>query len=862
MGCAQRELHYEVMKMSESREEMETLIIKIDCTENHPAEMYFDTGDVTVEQASVGTYRQAAGKPLSRFGYRFQITNVGAPHKLIVRYPDDRRRFMCVVDGTCYDMSTGVVTGFQHPVSGTMQTLEQVFWPRWEDCSITFMTWGHDEPAAAAEIEVHELDSLPVEENSTGEDTRVFGIQYEDPCGTGASEGAMDRITWGDRIATYAAHTGQNLLAYPLAWYHGPHFPSETEPSQDFDVVVGRDRKQHVRWTSEPTDWVTLLLDRLHESGIAFQGNLTLLRLGSLMKQMNIDLDAIQGGAETINNMLWCDNVQAGTMDWTPIYNVRNYPEIVDGGKPFGGGPEQTWAYGERVGQGYHGGPIFNPLHPTVQDAVTRFVGEIGERYGSHPAFTGIAINMWGPTIIWYGSIHAGYDDYTVALFEQETGIGTGGDPDDPNRFSKRYEYLSFVCRDAWINWRCVKIREFILRIRDALQRQNPNLRLTLNLWSEPFIPLVLGNGTAAHQVGARKSTTELYREAGLDIQLFDDVPGIDLDLQLDGGNRDRSPSMNEERPLEAFTMFRDHDYLDKRTLSDVAKCDRSGAFVFNAWHEAWGDHRWFPCDDDDEQAKELAVMGGKPVEGIFRMNSSYPEDGFWWDSQLRITPAFPPGRHMLEPFAHALAEFDALKLTQGGLFLDKAHTREIREFATAFRTLPNRKFETIGTCTDPVAVRTVIHNGVRYIYAVNRSFHSVDLSLDFGKWAGGLSNLSTRETVQVAETFQLSLKPYELWAFSCSVDAEVKAFLVTVPDTVLRVFASAVDEAERTFESACKAGKRIPGANSIAGELRNALKEQRTAWLRHALTGYAARKAREVAGIDGEPLRWDLVAE
>ena len=88
--------------------------------------------------------------PLSRFGYRFQIEHIGRPHVAVIRYPDDKRRYMCIMDGTCYDLTTGVFTGWAQPLSGTMLELRQVFWPRWKDCSIVLMTWGEGEPAAAA----------------------------------------------------------------------------------------------------------------------------------------------------------------------------------------------------------------------------------------------------------------------------------------------------------------------------------------------------------------------------------------------------------------------------------------------------------------------------------------------------------------------------------------------------------------------------------------------------------------------------------------------------------------------------------------------------------------------------------------
>ena len=52
----------------------------------------------------------------------------GRPHLLRVRYPDDRRRFMTIGDGTTCDINCGVVTGHAWPLSGTMKTLDQVFW--------------------------------------------------------------------------------------------------------------------------------------------------------------------------------------------------------------------------------------------------------------------------------------------------------------------------------------------------------------------------------------------------------------------------------------------------------------------------------------------------------------------------------------------------------------------------------------------------------------------------------------------------------------------------------------------------------------------------------------------------------------
>jgi hypothetical protein len=351
--------------MTTQQAQKSRLIEAFDCTQEYPADQYFAFGEVRVTESEAGRYREAEAKPLSRFGYRFTIEHIGKPHVAVIRYPDDKRRFMCIMDGTCYDLTTGVFTNFEQPLSGRMEEIRQIFWPRWQDCSIVFTTWSKGEPAAVSGFEIYELDDLPalsVPGDPGDGSRREFGIQYEDPCGTGASEGAITHEEWEERVITYARHSGQKLLVYPINWYHGPRLPFEGELSDDFDIVVGRDRRQYGRWTTHPTDWLSGMLEQFGREGLEFKGSLTLLRLGSLMQKMNIDLDAIKAGADTINNMLWCDQVQAGTQDWTPLYNARNYTKAIELDRK-----NYPLVYGEKMNQPYHAGPIFNPLHPVVQ---------------------------------------------------------------------------------------------------------------------------------------------------------------------------------------------------------------------------------------------------------------------------------------------------------------------------------------------------------------------------------------------------------------------------------------------------------------------------------------------------------------
>jgi hypothetical protein len=832
------------------------LLHSIDCTQTYPADRYFDHGAVEVLESAAGRYREAEAQPLSRFGYRFAIEHTGKPHVAVIRYPDDKRRFMCIMDGTSYDLTTGLFTGWEQPLTGGMLELRQIFWPRWQDCSIVFMTWGEGEPAAAASIEIRELVDLPpldVPGDPNDGSRRELGIQYEDPCGCGASEGAMDHEEWTDRVVQYARHSGQKLLVYPMAWYHGPQFPSEREPSDGFSVVAARDRRQYIRWTTNPPDWYADLLERFGREGLEFQGALTLMRLGSLLQKMNTDLEAIKGGADTFNNMLWNNHVQEGTCDWTPLYNARNFNVIAnrleEGGaiEPFRALPQL--AYGERSNSAYHTGPMFNPLHPVVQEAVLGFAHEIGLRYGKYPAFKGISFNMFSSAMPWFGSIHSGYDDYSIGLFQEETGIAVPVDAKAPDRFSRRYEFLTYVCRPAWVDWRCRKIRDLFGRIRHALAEGREDLRVTVTMWDETAVTNVLGQAGCSHQLHARRNMLELYREAGIDVTLYGDEPGLEIDRGT-GNPRDRGghgsrPAGGVNLPIEHATMYRDFDYLDQETLDAFSGHDRPGAFVFNCWVEAWGKHVWFKPEDGDPNVAELAVIDGQPAEGVLRMNSEYPKDGFWFDSQLRITPPFPSGPHFLEPYAQAVAEMDACRITRGGLFLDKAHTGHLRAFARAYRALPNQKFDTVGGSTDPVAVRSLVKDGKRYLYAVNREYYPIDLEIAFTAEPVQVTDLATGEKSAVSGGLKLTLGPYELRSFATAPECAPDAFQATPPPAIVDAMKNDAQAALAAFAEVRAEGKLIPGMERMESDIRAALGAGRLAWLRRALTGYIVRRCR-----------------
>ncbi len=824
-------------KTNRQQEPHMELITDFDCIQEYPSNTYFSYGDVRVTSSEAGKYREAEGKPLSRFGYRFSVKNVGKPHLAIVRYPDDKRRFMCMMDGSSYDLTIGTFTGVKQPITNKMKEIRKVFWPRWNDCSIVFMTWGNGEPAAVSDIKIYELDRLPaldINNENKGLAARKLGLQFEDPCGMTFSMGAYTEQEWLDRTVSYMKYTGQNLLTYPIVWYHGPFYPSECEPSGYFEGVCAPDRKIYARWTAHPADWVDTVLKKFEKENLDFRGALTLLRLGSLMENMNIDLESIKAGKETYNNMLCNNQVQSSTSDWTMEYNVGNFEKQANG-------KLDGWLYGEKNGP-FGRGPMFNPIHPTVQKATIKLIKEIAARYEKSPAFKGISINMWHATILWYFSLNSGYDDYTSRLFENETGIKIPVGANDPERFSKRFQYLTENHPEEWINWRCLKIKELFCQLRDILTAVRPDLNLTVTMWTETTIPGWFGTpDKPEQQIYARKSLYQLFREGGFDVNLYKDEPGIEIDYSMTPSrDRDAWGTKGVDTPLEKTCSLSDHDFLDQETLGAVAKQKNPGAFIFDCWVEAWGEYSHKTCTPDELQNENIKVIWGKQAEGMMRNISKYPEDDFWWEPQSRITPHFQGGNYYLEHFTHALAELDACCITRGGLFTDTGHSEMIRDFAKAYRVLPAKKFETIGATSDPVAVRSLLLNGKRYFYLVNREYYPVKASLRFRNNKNHFTNLVTGEENSSPKQYKLELKPYELLSFIADPEIEITGFDAVIPETIKNELIKKTEKIKNDVEKLKSMKTELPETTGKAiSEMNLALSEGRYFHLRKIMNSY-----------------------
>jgi len=817
------------------------IIFNINCVDNYASDVYFENKETVIVNSPLGSYRETSDTPLSRFGYRFKVENTDKMYKLTMYYPDDKRRYLCVLNSTTYELTTGAITGMAYEPTNKLIKIVLYFYPRFKDNSIVFMNWGKDEPAAVASFKIEELDEIPVAKPIVN--NRTFGVEYEDPCGVCSAEGANSRLEWSVRVAQHLHMCGMNHITYPINWYHGPFYPSDIENSHYFELIATENRDLYARWIKKPYDWVSEFLEELNKYSINFQGSLSLIRLSSLMEKIN---------DTNILNATSVNQYQRGTKDWTITYNTENFQKMADvygeeGTEPFALTEEFGFAYDEKTSGDYNAGPIFNPLYPTVQEAILNLVSEIVDKYSKHSNFKGISLNMWHSSFFWFGSLHSGYDDYTINLFEKETGIKMPVDSEDSERFSKRYEYLTFNAKNAWINWRCKKIFDLMIKIKDIVKAKRADMYVTITNWVEMVIPSILGSVDTSSQLYARKSNVELFKEAGFDVNLFKNIDGIELDLQLEP-NRDRGFNADPEfgmagydLPISKSSMYRDFDFLDKETINTYNKLDNVGIFIFNSWIEAWGKHMWSRVNENDPNIKDIDKIGGDTVDGIIKLNSYYPKDGFWWDSEFRVIPAFPSGYNYMEYFAHALGEFDAKKITSGGLILDRSHNEELQAFGRCYSPLPKKTFETIGI-SDPVTVRFYSDLNENYFYLVNRENYDISITLKFNEANFNAYDYKENKNVDFNKDTKIILAPFELQSYKLPKDIEIESFDIYIEDSKKENYKIKAENALSRLQIASEKNIYLPGAEIISGEIILALEKGRYAYLRHLLNSYVIK--------------------
>lgn len=356
---------------------------------------------------------------------------------------------------------------------------------------------------------------------------------------------------------------------------------------------------------------------------------------------------------------------------FTAILNMSRIPELFFS-------TESTLWMTDAMGNTAQGftGPFPNfPTHPKVLSLYLRHVRDIAGLLKDAKNVDGFELwlNPWG------NSIENGYDDYTIGEFTKETGVSC------PVLAPERYAFLNGEKQAQWLDWRAKKATGFYHAVRKVLNEFNPDWKLycVVKDYGLRYLP---GNRTILPETTADFADRSAlhYSDSGIDRKAIESLPNTFVVPMRRGGEQ----------------------YWQ---LSNKGKTSAIGEYLYNY---------------KDFAAAFRSPGKSAPLISCFMayfedlQKTLIPEK---YTSMFQDADIKPHGRYWLRELAFNLAATDAQVLTIGGQPLGTiGREAQAREFAKAYRALPQISFTDVPGADDPVTVRYAKTKNGTYLYLVN----------------------------------------------------------------------------------------------------------------------------------------------
>lgn len=450
----------------------------------------------------------------------------------------------------------------------------------------------------------------------------------------------------------------------------------------------------------------------------------------------------------------------------------------------------------------------YNILHPKVQEAVLRAVVEPLLRYGHHPSFGGIALELsdTGPMLLpndpTYGLDDTVYSQFvgdllagTAVPVELKNALIAAASSRDAGRYARRAALLQENILLYWLSWRANRVHSLCEKIAATVKHIRPDARLRL-VWTASPRDGFAASIFASPQWRAASRRDAMIR-SGYDPKLYTDDDSIVLYRpgRVAGG--------------DALQVLESSDAQSYDSLALYPQGENGGFLRGTYFHH------------DSEPRRMTSFDTASP----FRPTVTALE-----------TLLVPSEEENLRRFAHQLAVADTLSFAEGGRMLPLGGEDSLAEWIDVWRELPNQPFQTytpargensessrqgnasesLQTSIQPVVVRTLQTNEGRWIYLLNDAPYHCGVHLKINSEAGspyetfvGDRAAAEAESSGGKISWQLSLRPYDLVAMRVAdPNSVISSIQVNRPDEIC----SAGGRLQRAIE---KAADRIQIASS-----------------------------------------------
>ncbi len=728
----------------------------VDCTQEPEPGMYitggYGAGDVPtkVVEGPAGKYRElATAQDFKWFAYRFKVKTLYAPHLLVIEWPDDAPRSMLAQvyePTTMFSEGDGVKnagwqrgeTSFvsideQPRLSGKMQKLHIIYWPNEEDASIHL--WNAClgtpakglQPAAASRISVYEiandLPALRIAEPATPGATkaecgeRMIGYHseranilpttcYAGPLGakfhygmSGVNHAEFYRnwYTTTENLIKRMRFSGQNMYLLGHFMYDGALYPSKKFMFEQ-NAYSGGDATR---------DYAGIILRMFDRNGMSMISGIEYVHTAEILAASSNTLEqVVRDGAPTLFSI-------SRHAKLSTLHSIAGWAGL-------------------------------NYFHPQVQGLFLTMAEELTDLYKEYPAWKGISLILsrnFGPMMAFgYGAtdeaLDWGYEDYTIALFQQETGIkippfdSAQGGPatgPDPDRFAKRYDWLMANAKQKWIDWRCEQLTKLFRKMRDILVKGRPDLKLYL-LTAEPMNFTKQATDLFGHYDDPAYMS-QIVKTFGFDTETLRKEPGMVI-------------SYFYSSPGTGAALGQHHrgwwELLHSTTWQDLwANDGKGGAYVWSG----------------------IPHYGVDFPKGKWIFEGTGSRQGYLWP------------RYMSDAFVNVLLRSNPTWIPHTWMDVVDSCGRlqDLRLFARVYRSLPNGKYERLaGNGLDfNIWVESTKKASVEYAYAANPHWWDLDeVTLQF---APGVKVHDLIKDVPVAlkdGKWTFNLGPYEAQSF------------------------------------------------------------------------------------------------
>ncbi|MEC7695755.1 MAG: family 10 glycosylhydrolase [Planctomycetota bacterium] len=687
--------------------------------------------------------------------YPLTVSQPGQPHVLEVEYPSDISQSMGVSllepDAAGNLLPLGIDSGIVVDDQGnddrpTIATHQMIFWPKTKNPFVLITNARRDAPAVHGAIRVQgpripgfpgigrpamRSASLPsLFDFDTSPDERLFAGYMGEPLfpeNFSATEFLDQQRSLDDWVTFYEASTrlveylkygGYNTLVLSVLAKGGAIYPSDRlQPTPRYDTGIFASTGQ------DPIrkDVLELLLRLCDREGIQLIPSLQFSTPLPMLEEKRR-----QAGNQKTGILL----TDAKGRSWRDPYADDGNVNLVR----------------------------YNPLHADVQQELLQIVREMIDRYGAHPSFAGLAVDLSGRGCTVFPGPAWGRDPMTYQQFlDTRENVLTTADTNGPDAVDEER---------AWLEWRANRLGEFHSKLSAQLRADCPEAKL--------FI------ATAGVEVSPDLS--EQLRPA-LPNQVTPEQLLLGVGLSAKNYRHPRSGIIL----LQSRVMAADFSRIDPAAAQEVGRS--------LSWDQ--------PFAEIDSVGHFLQSRPRSIRLPSFEKQSPFGTEATF----LALAPHLvPTGADSRELLVRDLARANLDTIMIGGAMLPLGQEDACRSIVTAYRQLPKGRSLDVSGNHDPLVIRKLVADGASYLTFTNPSSWPCRVTVQIGQAKlPAMKHLSLASAPEVLSDgrIQLNLQPHDFRAIHFEqAELDVANVEVSMPANVHDLLEKRINElADRTSQ-------------------------------------------------------------